>query len=238
MMEPKLSSEALWSRVRSLEGQTVYTLKIRKPNVIKKVTEDRVIIRDRRSTPTREQVETVYNHVWKEGVFRVHEGNWSGPANVILGVVPAIVLAAVPEQIQLIPDQGLAGIERKGNAKGAQVRILRMFTGPDGKSHFGEVELSEGAFGPVVKQVLLPAMDSPFLRVGSNPTMDRWHTAPRRQYLVMLKGRLEIEVSGGEKRVFGPGDILLAEDETGQGHRGRDLDSEARVCLFLPVKAD
>jgi hypothetical protein len=36
--------------------------------------------------------------------------------------------------------------------------------------------------------------------------------------MAFLKGEYEVEVSGGEKRIFGPGDLLLAEDLTGKGH--------------------
>ena len=115
-MLKRLSSEELWSRVRGLEGQTVYTLKVRRPNTIEEVTEDRIIIRGRKSTPTRKEVETVYSTVWDAGVFRVHEGNWRGPASFVYSVTPAIVLAAVPEQVQAIADDVPVGIEHRPGA--------------------------------------------------------------------------------------------------------------------------
>jgi len=52
-------------------------------------------------------------------------------------------------------------------------------------------------------------------------------------------GRLlaEIEAGSGEKRRFGAGDIMLADDTTGQGHITRDLEGPRR-SLFILVPAD
>jgi hypothetical protein len=57
-----------------------------------------------------------------------------------------------------------------------------------------------------------------------------WHVAPHRQYNVVLSGEVEVEVSDGETRRFGPGSVLLAEDTTGQGTRTRVV-SKDRACF-------
>ena len=62
-----------------------------------------------------------------------------------------------------------------------------------------------------------------------------FHNAPRRQYVVNLSGSVEIEVGSGERRVLGPGSILLAEDTTGQGHISRAVDRQPRQSLFIPL---
>jgi quercetin dioxygenase-like cupin family protein len=62
-----------------------------------------------------------------------------------------------------------------------------------------------------------------------------WHVAPRRQYIVMLEGSVEIRVSDGEARVFRPGDIVLVEDTEGKGHKSRSPDGKPRRSIFLPV---
>ena len=54
----------------------------------------------------------------------------------------------------------------------------------------------------------------------SNP----WHQAPR-PYTV------DIEIGDGTVRRLGPGDILIAEDLTGQGHATREVRPEARVSV-------
>ena len=62
-----------------------------------------------------------------------------------------------------------------------------------------------------------------------------WHTAPRKQYIVTLSGRGEIELSDGKRISLGPGHILLVEDLTGKGHISRGVGTEDRVSLLIPI---
>jgi redox-sensitive bicupin YhaK (pirin superfamily) len=66
--------------------------------------------------------------------------------------------------------------------------------------------------------------------VGAHPPP---HNAPRRQWLVLLHGTVEIEVTDGSRRIFGPGDLLRAEDTDGAGHITRPIDLPIEG-LFLP----
>jgi quercetin dioxygenase-like cupin family protein len=63
-----------------------------------------------------------------------------------------------------------------------------------------------------------------------------WHNAPRRQYVVNLEGEVEIEIGDGTKRILGSGEILLAEDTTGQGHISRAVGGKPRKSLIIPVE--
>ncbi len=62
-----------------------------------------------------------------------------------------------------------------------------------------------------------------------------FHTAPRRQYVVNLEGEVEIEVGDGTRRILRSGDILLAEDTTGQGHISRAVAGKPRKSLFITL---
>lgn len=62
-----------------------------------------------------------------------------------------------------------------------------------------------------------------------------WHNAPRRQFIVLLDGEIEVEVTSGERRVFSGGDVLLVEDTTGSGHRTRSTDGERRRSIFISL---
>ncbi len=62
-----------------------------------------------------------------------------------------------------------------------------------------------------------------------------WHCAPRRQYSITLSGAAEIEVGDGTKVQVGPGDIVLAEDLTGQGHVTRVVGTEPRLAAIIPL---
>lgn len=43
-----------------------------------------------------------------------------------------------------------------------------------------------------------------------------WHNAPRRQFIINLDADVEVEVSSGEKKVIGQGQVFFVEDTTGQ----------------------
>ena len=60
-----------------------------------------------------------------------------------------------------------------------------------------------------------------------------WHPASHRQYLIVLSGRGEIEISNGQKIPLEPGRILLAEDVTGKGHITRTVGREDCITLLV-----
>ncbi len=60
-------------------------------------------------------------------------------------------------------------------------------------------------------------------------------SAPERQYVIMLRGEVEIEASDGTVRRLGAGDILLAEDTTGKGHCSRSVGRETRQSVFVTL---
>jgi quercetin dioxygenase-like cupin family protein len=62
-----------------------------------------------------------------------------------------------------------------------------------------------------------------------------WHCAPRRQYSISLSGTAEIEVGDGTVARVGPGDVLLAEDLTGEGHITRVVGDQPRFYAVIPL---
>ena len=94
------------------------------------------------------------------------------------------------------------------------MQFCRMYTGADGKSHFEELDQSQGA------QFFLTTINVKGLVFKNDDNKDilGWHNAPRRQWCITLSGSCEIGLGDGTKKTFGPGDVFLAEDETGQGH--------------------
>ena len=111
--------------------------------------------------------------------------------------------------------------------------IVRVFTGPDGQSHFEDiaVELHDlGAAGRI--STTWPSSGVQFRDVAGDYFLD-FHVAPRRQLVVNLTGSVELEIGSGERRTLEPGSILLAEDTTGQGHISRNVGGEPRTCLFV-----
>lgn len=109
--------------------------------------------------------------------------------------------------------------------------FVRMYTGEDGESHFEEFE---PAMAPPTRAVLQAATGISFSRAQPGHFMD-WHNAPRRQYVIVLRGLFEIGIGDGTARRLGPGDVLLAEDLTGRGHTTRTVGSEPRISATVPL---
>lgn len=61
------------------------------------------------------------------------------------------------------------------------------------------------------------------------------HQAPRRQFLVVLSGVLEIVTTLGEEAHLLPGDILLADDVGSKGHISRDVGEEPLGLLAIGI---
>ena len=115
------------------------------------------------------------------------------------------------------------------------LKITRLYTGEDGESHFEDVEIEladRGALGRVSS--LEPATGILYRETDADYDYD-WHTAPRRQLILNLVGTVEIEIGDGTCRRFGPGDVLLAEDTTGQGHVSRAVAGEPRRMVFVTL---
>tara|TARA_B100000745_G_scaffold292781_1_gene234018 strand:+ start:305 stop:655 length:351 start_codon:yes stop_codon:yes gene_type:complete len=115
------------------------------------------------------------------------------------------------------------------------MRVTRLYTGDDGQSHFEDIDMplfDQGDIGRLSE--LVPATGVIF-RETSGDYHYEWHNAPRRQYIVMLEGEVEIEVGDGLRRLFRTGDILLSEDTTGQGHFSRAVNGQSRKSLFLTL---
>lgn len=110
------------------------------------------------------------------------------------------------------------------------IMMTRIFTGPDGLSHAEEIEMKlEGNVSPMMK-----ATGAEFSRRSPAPVSD-WHVGPRRQFVITLSGRAEIEVAGGKKVMIGPGHINLIEDTTGKGHTTRNIGPDDRIVVTIPL---
>jgi len=118
-------------------------------------------------------------------------------------------------------------------------KIWRVFSGGDGQSRIVEEPLAmrpfvdtEGAHGESTP--MLPVAGITF-RVSPPGYVLDWHCAPRRQYAISLSGTAEIEVGDGTVARVMPGDVVLAEDLTGQGHITRVVGDQPRFYAVIPL---
>ena len=105
------------------------------------------------------------------------------------------------------------------------------------------VILGAGTDLSYLSEILGPSQEESPMQSASGITFRRsepgefidWHPAPRRQYVITLAGQVEIGIGDGTVRLFGPGDVLLAEDLTGRGHTTRAVGTESRISAAIPL---
>lgn len=116
------------------------------------------------------------------------------------------------------------------------IRCVRLFSGPDGNSHFedGFIDMPLSQRGDILSGVTDVKTVS-FRETGIGGEFE-WHNDPTPQYVITLSGVLEFEMKGGEKFTINPGDILLATDTTGTGHRWRILDGNSWRRMYVVLK--
>jgi hypothetical protein len=116
------------------------------------------------------------------------------------------------------------------------MRFVHLYTGPDGKSHFRDVEVEMKDAGNM-EQISEPmkATGIYFRVTGPNYHHD-WANAPCRQLVITIEGEIEVTASDGTKRREGPGDISLADDTTGQGHITRVVSNKPRKSIHVTLE--
>ena len=115
--------------------------------------------------------------------------------------------------------------------------ITRLYTGADGQSHAEDTEV---AWRPAKLRPELNESES--VKVTAAQFL-RWprgfvwegHPASKRQYVIIVSGRGEVDAVGGKKVQLTPGRVLLAEDVTGKGHTTRVGADEDLVMLLVPL---
>ncbi|HEY0058839.1 MAG TPA: hypothetical protein VGB56_06865 [Flavisolibacter sp.] len=114
--------------------------------------------------------------------------------------------------------------------------ITRVYSDTNGESHFEDVTIPLEEAGTIGKlSSVFPATGVVFREVEPSYDYD-FHTAPQKQYIILLDGAIEIETSLGAKRTFKGGDVLLVEDTTGKGHRTRNLQPIRRKSIFITLR--
>src|SRR4026209_1950402 len=102
------------------------------------------------------------------------------------------------------------------------MKTYRLYTGKDGQSHIEPIDLARTpSWTKGLATTQISSRESP---VGN---FIDGHPAPRRQFVIILSGQLEIGLGDGSKQVFGPGDARLVEGTTGKGHSKRGDGDEA-----------
>jgi len=101
------------------------------------------------------------------------------------------------------------------------IRCVRIWTGEDGNSLFeeGSIDLADGMRGDSVGKAV-PVLQLSFQETSSGGSYE-WHQDPAPRFVITLSGTLEFETKSGATFTIRPGDVLLAQDNSGTGHKWR-----------------
>lgn len=113
--------------------------------------------------------------------------------------------------------------------------ITRVVVDQEGETHFQDVRIpleDKGIIGWLSKR--FPVKEIIFRENTADYNWD-FHNTPEKQFVIILSGAIEIEVSDGEVRRFHDGAIVLLEDTHGKGHRTTNISGKTRRSLFIPA---
>jgi hypothetical protein len=136
----------------------------------------------------------------------------------------------------LLPVAGSAQTRATGT-----LAYVRLYADASGITHFADEQmvLTPAGAGTTAEERLfvnrlgdLKGVMFARLEAGTN---EDWHVAPRRQFMLCVRGIVEITAADGEKRRMRPGQFMLLEDLTGRGHRTQVVGVADHVALALPV---
>ena len=114
------------------------------------------------------------------------------------------------------------------------MKTTRIYKDASGTSRFANEEIALESAGEIGRLSPLFPADGIIFRETDDTYDYDWHPSPRRQWLLLLDGEIEIEAGDGESRRFRGGDILRLEDIDGRGHRTRQLSAGPRRSVFIP----
>jgi hypothetical protein len=145
----------------------------------------------------------------------------------------SLALCAFP---MLFPVAGNAQTPATGT-----LAYVRLYADASGVSHFADEQLvltPAGAGASMEERLFVNRLGDlkgvMFARLKAGSEED-WHVAPRRQFMLCVRGIVEITAADGQKRRMTPGQFMLLEDLSGRGHRTHALGNEDHVALALPV---
>jgi quercetin dioxygenase-like cupin family protein len=109
------------------------------------------------------------------------------------------------------------------------IKAYKLYTGEDGHSHFTE--------GTVTYKDLKEANSILFKETAPHASYD-WHPAPTTQYVITLSGTLLFETFLGEQFTLKPGDVLIAMDTHGSGHKWQLIDDQPWKRVYVAFNED
>jgi hypothetical protein len=117
------------------------------------------------------------------------------------------------------------------------MKVTRIFPDASGETHFEDVQFPlESVHNGLFKRSK-PIKASEMTLTSFGSSLDEpIHNAPRKQAIVIINGEVELSVSDGQRRRFGPGHMLILEDTTGKGHTTRSIGDRERDEVWVALE--
>jgi hypothetical protein len=113
------------------------------------------------------------------------------------------------------------------------MRVMRIYAENGGDSAFERLEIELRA-DPIGRTSDIFPATGVFFRELRAGLVNDFHQAPRRQFVFVVNGVIELESSrGAVERVTG-GEAIFVEDTSGKGHITRSIGG-AVPCIYVPV---
>jgi hypothetical protein len=116
------------------------------------------------------------------------------------------------------------------------MKIHHIYTDAHGKAQIEVVEPNLTPDKSGLRTLTFPA-GSAYMKEFAGGRKSGLHNAPRRQFVVHLYGGALVHTPSGYRRDVEPGDIIFAEDLTGEGHL-TDGDNGPRGAIYVTVPDD
>ncbi len=117
------------------------------------------------------------------------------------------------------------------------MKVTRVYSDNEGETHFEDVDIRLEDFRGSIQRMSKPLKASTMsFTVLSGALAETWHRAPRRQAIIILDGEVDLAVSDGGRRRFGPGHVLVMEDTTGKGHTTHSVEGKEREEVWVALE--
>ncbi len=122
------------------------------------------------------------------------------------------------------------------------MRLLRIYSSPDGESHFDEIEVPQEPVAifpgedPLHVSSKYGTTGMQFITVPAGIGEVGRHNPPERLFGIVLSGFMEFETSDGAIHRLSPGRVVLVEDTRGKGHITRC--SHGVTVAFIAAPAE
>lgn len=118
--------------------------------------------------------------------------------------------------------------------------IARLYADDAGETHLADFDLPSEQRGDNGQVRMRGLMDVPTGKLGIHDVLEKappadFHSTSPRKLIAVLRGTFEITASDGDRRRFGPGDVLLTDDLNSKGHAFEDVGTDNLLTVIAEI---